>query len=270
MKRLIGALLIMTTLFSVPAVAADDISVYLNGEKMTFDQPPIIRDDSTLVPFRAIFEGLGMSVDWNGDERQVSAENNNTKILLYINSPVMYVNGAEKTLLTPPIIYNDRTLVPLRAVSEAVGTDVQWDGETRTVTIITKNKDFDTFAERVFALTNAEREKNGLKPLKWDETLALLAQVHCEDMIERDFFDHINPDGETPFDRMKDFDIAYWTAGENIAAGQLSPEAVMEAWMNSKRHRENILNPNFRSLGISVLKGGSHGIYWVQEFAQLK
>lgn len=261
--------LILNTLMP-SAFAENDITVYMNGEKMSFEQPPIIRDDSTLVPFRAIFESLDMTVQWFEAERRVTALKEDLAVSLIIDTPAMRVNDELKELLTPPIIYNDYTMVPLRAISEAAGAEVGWDGETRTVTITTKESDFESWAEEVFALTNAQRQKNGLKPLKWDKSLALLAEIHCEDMIERGFFDHVNPDGETPFDRMREYDIEYWTAGENIAAGQYSPKAVVEAWMNSETHRENILSPNFKSTGISVLKGGDYGIYWVQEFAQLK
>ena len=86
-------------------------------------------------------------------------------------------------------------------------------------------------------------------------------------MINRDFFSHNTPDGKTPFDRMKAAGISYVAAGENIAAGQSSPQSVMESWLNSPGHRKNILNPNFEYIGIGIARGGSYGIYWAQEFA---
>ena len=100
------------------------------------------------------------------------------------------------------------------------------------------------------------------------KTVAELAKAHCEDMIARNFFSHNNPDGETPFDRMKKAGISYLAAGENIAAGQYSPEAVFKEWMASEGHRENIMKPDFQYIGISAVKGGSYGIYWAQEFAE--
>lgn len=262
---------ICSLLLSVSATAfADDITVILNGDKMDFEEAPIIRNDSTLVPFRAIFEKLDMTVQWFGDERRVTAENEGTSITLFIDNDTMNVNGKNVQLLTPPIIYNDFTFVPLRAVSEAAGADVEWDGDTRTVTITAEQSTFDSWGLEVLELVNAERQKNGHMPLKWDDSLAQLAEEHCRDMIERNFFAHDNPDGETPFDRMKNAGLSYWSAGENIAAGQASPEAVVEAWLNSPGHRQNILNEDFEYMGVSAVKGGHYGIYWAQEFARFK
>ena len=269
MKRLLLIFLIIISISSA-VFAADDISVYLNDKKLSFEQAPIIRNDTTLVPFRAIFEELDMTVQWFEDEKRVTAQKEDAVITLFIDKSVMYVNDETIELNTPPIIYNDFTLVPLRAVSEAAGAQVDWDGETHTVTITAQESSFESWAKRVLILTNRERAKNGLNPLQWDSSLAALAKTHCEDMINRKFFDHNNPDGETPFDRMKKAGISYRFAGENIAAGQYSPEAVVESWMSSAGHRENILNSNFTYLGVSVVKGGEYGIYWAQEFARFK
>ncbi|MCI8520121.1 MAG: hypothetical protein HFE52_08310 [Clostridia bacterium] len=268
MRKIITFLIIFT--ITIPTVFADGISVYLNGKQLSFEQEPIIQDDFTLVPFRTIFSELDMTVQWFEDEQRVTAEKENTAITLFINKPVIYVNDKEIALDTTPIIYNNFTLVPLRAVSEAAGAEVSWDGITRTVTITAQQSEFDDWAKQVLALTNVEREKRGRKPLKWDDSLAKLATAHCEDMINRSFFAHDNPDGATPFDRMKNAGISYREAGENIAAGQYSPEAVVKSWMNSQGHMKNILNPSFESLGVGVVKGGKYGIYWAQEFATLK
>lgn len=268
MKKIITFLIIFT-LF-IPSALADGISVYLNDKQLSFEQEPIIQNDFTLVPFRTIFEELDMTVQWFDSERRVTAQKEGTAITLFIDKTVMYVNDKSVNLETPPIIYNDFTLVPLRAVSEAAGAKVDWEEETRTVKITAQDSEFGDWAEQVLELTNAERSKRNIPPLKWNEQLANLGQQHCDDMIKRDFFSHNNPDGETPFDRMKKAGIAYWVAGENIAAGQYSPEAVIESWMNSAGHRKNILNPDFKSLGVGVVRGGHYGVYWAQEFALLK
>lgn len=265
------AFILFLLILGIPAAAsAEGITVYLNNEKMTFEQEPIIQNDSTLVPFRAIFEKLDMTVQWFEDERRVTAEKPDTAITLFIDRPTMYVNSEPKELNTPPVIYNDFTLVPLRAVSEAAGAQVDWDGETQTVYITAEESNFEEWAKQVLTLTNNERRKNNLMPLQWNNELADLAKQHCEDMIRRDFFAHDNPDGETPFDRMKKAGLDYAVAGENIAAGQYSPEVVVNSWMNSEGHRKNILNPGFKNLGVSVVKGGKYGIYWAQEFARFK
>lgn len=121
-------------------------------------------------------------------------------------------------------------------------------------------------AYRVLELVNVQREENGLEPLQWDDKLANAAQAHCEDMIERNFFDHNNPDGESSYDRIKAQGVPYFMTAENIAAGQQTPESVMDSWMNSEGHRANILNPELTHIGIGVAYGGYYGIYWTQCF----
>ncbi|MFE9648832.1 CAP domain-containing protein [Streptomyces sp. NPDC006365] len=116
----------------------------------------------------------------------------------------------------------------------------------------------------VLKLVNQEREKAGCSPVTASGTLAKLAQAFSEDMAERDFFDHTDPSGATPWDRADVLGIAN-LGGENIARGQADAEAVMEAWMNSPGHRANILNCDFKTLGV-----GAHfaagGPWWTQDF----
>jgi uncharacterized YkwD family protein len=120
--------------------------------------------------------------------------------------------------------------------------------------------------QQVLALVNQERAKAGVAPLKLSDTLDNMAKVKAEDMRDQNYFSHTSPTYGSPFDMMKKFGIHYSTAGENIAAGQQSAADVMNSWMNSPGHRQNILNPNYTEIGIGVAKGGSYGIYWVQDF----
>lgn len=113
-----------------------DIVVTLNGIELAFDQPPIIQNGRTLVPFRAIFEALGATVNWNDATKTVTAQKDNTKIQITIGDNKLYKNGIPIELDVPAQIVNDRTLVPVRAISEAFGCDVSWDGDTKTVYII--------------------------------------------------------------------------------------------------------------------------------------
>ena len=120
-------------------------------------------------------------------------------------------------------------------------------------------------ALRVLELTNRERTSRGLPALAWDDGAAGVAYAHSLDMDVRNFFDHTNPDGELPWDRLEADGITYSTAGENIAWGYPSPEAVMDGWMNSDGHRANILRTSFTRLGVGV-HVGSDGVYWTQVF----
>ncbi|MDX2562130.1 CAP domain-containing protein [Streptomyces sp. TX20-6-3] len=119
-------------------------------------------------------------------------------------------------------------------------------------------------ADQVIALVNAERAKAGCGPLSANATLTRAAQGHSDDMAARDFFDHTNPDGAGPGERVTAAGYPWSTYGENIAMGQSSPEQVMESWMNSPGHRANILNCDFKEIGVGIHSQG--GPYWTQVF----
>ncbi|WP_425246832.1 CAP domain-containing protein [Streptomyces sp. NEAU-NA10] len=119
-------------------------------------------------------------------------------------------------------------------------------------------------AAEVLALVNEERSKVGCSPLAANSALADLAEKFSEDMAARGFFDHTDPDGASPWDRAKKAGISD-LGGENIARGQTDAASVMEAWMNSPGHRANILNCDFKTLGVGV-HFGSGGPWWTQDF----
>jgi hypothetical protein len=128
----------LTTTVTVPSepnITSSDISVILKGKVISFDQPPIIIDGRTLVPLRAIFEALGATVDWNGKTQTVTSTRENISVSLTINSKIMTKNGKEITLDVPAQLISDRTLVPVRAIAEAFNCNVNWNGDTQTVTI---------------------------------------------------------------------------------------------------------------------------------------
>ena len=118
-----------------PAYADNDIKVFLDGQAIEFDVAPIIENDRTLVPLRAIFEAMGAEVEWDEDTRTVISAKGDDLCVFQIDNENMFVNGEAKTLDVPAMIKDDRTLIPLRAVSEAYGCNIEWDGDTYTVTI---------------------------------------------------------------------------------------------------------------------------------------
>ena len=139
MKKIIPIILSLTAVMSTSTALADEnITVMLNGQAMEFDVAPIKQNDRVLVPMRAIFEELHCSVDYTDiDGKQIITAklNENNSIGLVIGSDEMQIHNQKIKLDTAPIIVNDRTLVPLRAVSEAFDYDVNWDEDTKTVTI---------------------------------------------------------------------------------------------------------------------------------------
>ncbi len=119
------------------------------------------------------------------------------------------------------------------------------------------------FEKKVVELTNAERAKQGLAPLTLDTELSKVARTKSQDMKDKNYFDHNSPTYGSPFDMMKSFGISYKSAGENIAMGQTSPEQVVQAWMDSPGHRENIMNSSFTHIGVGHVASGN---YWTQMF----
>lgn len=119
----------------VQTTAYKDIDVSINDQYLYFDQEPVIENSRTLVPLRAIFEALGAEVEWDNDTRTITATKDNVTISLQIDNNVMYKNGKAVTLDVPATLKSNRTLVPVRAVSEAFDCDVEWDGSMQTVKI---------------------------------------------------------------------------------------------------------------------------------------
>ncbi len=139
-KRFIKLLLFVfiITLLQMP-VSAESITVIFNGEPMRFDVEPIIVNDRTMVPMRAIFEALGCSVYWDNASEQAIGIKNGKKVVVAIGSTTAYRGGEYIQIDQPPLLVNDRTLVPLRFISESYDCKVDWDEKTQTVTITNDN-----------------------------------------------------------------------------------------------------------------------------------
>lgn len=119
--------------------------------------------------------------------------------------------------------------------------------------------------DAVLRLLNDVRANAGLGRLRADERLRAAARAHSRDMARRDFCAHDNPDGVTPAERM--LSAGYPAPGaENVARGQESPRAVMDAWLASPGHRANLLNPRFTAIGVGVVFVARNGPCWTQNF----
>ncbi len=119
------------------------------------------------------------------------------------------------------------------------------------------------YEKEVIRLVNEIRVSNGLGELVADEELSRVARIKSQDMKDNNYFSHTSPVYGSPFDMMKSFGISYKTAGENIARGQATPQAVVNGWMNSAGHRANILNPAYNTIGVGYVADGN---YWTQMF----
>ena len=119
------------------------------------------------------------------------------------------------------------------------------------------------YEKEVVRLVNEIRAQNRLGELTYNWELGRVARYKSQDMRDNSYFSHTSPVYGTPFRMMKSFGITYRSAGENIARGQKSPQAVVDAWMNSPGHRANILNPSFTEIGVGYVADGQ---YWTQMF----
>lgn len=399
-----------------------NVVIEIDGEILKLDVQPMIVDDRTLVPFRKILEALGAKVDWYGETRKVTAIKDNLVIELRIDNKVALINKEATELEVPAMIVEGRTLIPARFIAEALGCSVDWNGNTRTVsidTLIEKNsnkKEFSfqgivigdsedkviealgspprkdlskygftwyiyngdyskyiqigikdnkvvgiytnarnwksdkkitigstkkevnskysnplsgikkgntiynldtsqgdtyliddyyitifydkyndntvtavllieketeetlnsffgepsyelrkSYERQSIDLANAIRARHNKPAYIWDENISSVARKHSQDMGDRNYFSHQNPDGKSPFDRIENNNLKFIMAAENIAAGQPSAIIAHENWMNSEGHRKNILG-DCKKMGVGVYLGGSYHIYYTQNF----
>lgn len=142
--------------------------------------------------------------------------------------------------------------------SSNTGTNTSTGGQSTTTAMNSDEKE-------IFDLINKQRTNNGLSALKEDAEVQKVARIKAQDMVSNNYFAHESPTYGTPFQMLKNFNISYKTAGENIAANSSNSSAVT-AWMNSSGHKANILNSNFYYTGIGVVSSNKYGKIYVQMF----
>lgn len=168
------------------------------------------------------------------------------------------------TEVTTSISNEKPTEATTEKITEAT-TEAVTQKPTENTTQAQNNSQSKTMEQQVVDLVNKYRAENGLKPLKINSSVSRVAQAKSEDMKDKNYFDHISPTYGSPFEMLKSFGISYKTAGENIAKGQKTAEAVVNAWMNSEGHRKNILNANYEEIGVGYATGNGT-TYWTQLF----
>ena len=126
---------------SVLSFAADDVTVYVNGKKVVSDVPATIVNSRAMLPFRAVFNALGVKDDaiiWHQNSKSIEVSSGGKYIFLAVGNSGALVNDTLVSLDAAPYIKQSRTFVPIRFVSEALGADVKWNAKTRVVTITKK------------------------------------------------------------------------------------------------------------------------------------
>lgn len=114
------------------------------------------------------------------------------------------------------------------------------------------------YEAEVIRLVNEIRRQNGLGELTASAELSHVARLKSQDMHDKGYFDHTSPTYGSAFDMLRSFGISYRTAGENIAYGYSTPQAVVDAWMNSSGHRANILNASYTQIGVGHVQDGNY------------
>jgi len=136
-KLITVIIMLFLLLGSTVVVGSQPITVTIDGSALVMDTQPVSRDGRTLVPLRAIFEALGANVAWDPVARTITGTRGNTTIFLQINNRTAKLNVNSITLDVPPAVINGRTMVPTRFIAESLDAQVNWDGQTRTVSIVT-------------------------------------------------------------------------------------------------------------------------------------
>jgi hypothetical protein len=170
MKRNLMTMAVVTALaasMGMAALADDAVNVVVNGETIDFtgDQAPVILNDRTLVPFRAVFEKMGAKVNWYEDSQTCEATYGSITVTLMIGDNVMHIGDATTVAVDVPAqIINDRTMVPIRVISEGIGATVGWDEDTRTVTVNSPEvtESFPESVESIKASAGVTNEEKGV------------------------------------------------------------------------------------------------------------
>ncbi len=210
-----------------------------------YDTPIVNINGRVHVPVRAISEAWGYKVDWDSETKTV------------------FIDTTNQNIEVPSDAYNiHNNQLPLKEY-EVDGTKKQFEN---TPEVDKPSVSLEKFQEEVVRLVNEERNKAGILPLEMDTKLNELAVIKTDDMLNNDYFSHYSPIYGSPFDMMDMYEVTYSSAAENIAYGQTTPEEVMNSWMNSEGHRENILNPDFNKIGVGYSTDEIDEIFWTQLF----
>ena len=149
----------------------------------------------------------------------------------------------------------------IQANPQVSNPDLIYPGQVLTIPQVSSA--VTSFESEVVRLVNEIRVQNGLKPLTANWELSRVARHKSQDMRDQGYFSHTSPTYGMPFQMIKSFGLSFRTAGENIAKGYATPQAVVNGWMNSSGHRANILNASYTQIGVGYV---AQGHYWTQMF----
>lgn len=266
--------------------------------------------DSMMIPLRFVSTGLGIdesNIQYNPNTKEITITYNGITAKFIVGTNKLILNGEEFSMLienSHPVyteIKNGSTFIPLRSLELAFGVKIDWEASTKTAILSNKeennktnnevvqqpikeentpikieeinnssNKTEETLTEEqirameeeVVRLVNEERAKYGLQPLEISEKLMQTAREKSKDMATNNYFSHTDPNG---YNMARELNVA-----ENIHGGSLDPKGAIYSWLNSKGHRENILNPNDKYIGVGFSQNfnSEYVNYWTQQFSK--
>ena len=185
--------------------------------------------------------------------------------------PVLFIDGLAASLTHTVVSGESMWIIAVKyqvGLSEIKNANPQIENfdliyPGQTIYIPVMDSAVTSYEQETIRLVNDIRAKNGLPPLIYDWELSRVARFKSQDMKDNRYFSHKSPVYGSPFDMIRNFGITYRSAGENIAKGYPTPQAVVNAWMNSSGHRANILNRSYTRIGVGYVPGGH---YWTQMF----
>ena len=169
--------------------------------------------------------------------------------------------AAGDTMWKLAVKYQVGTSEIIQANPQVANPDLIYPGQVLSIPQISSS--VTAFENEVIRLVNEIRGQNGLQALSADWELSRVARYKSQDMVDNRYFSHTSPTYGTPFQMIRAFGLSYRSAGENIAYGYATPQAVVNAWMNSSGHRANILNASYTRIGVGYVSAGH---YWTQMF----
>ena len=228
------------------------VTIYATGSDVPILPFKIGQSITDIYHLTTIEANIGIDYDDSSYMFELSEDDMNTRPLIMIGDNYMQLNIDKFTgTLSSIRMLDAETLIKQRPYEMVYRGELL---ELNSPPLINEEEVEKASEQQIFDITNIFRVRHDLLPLEWDAETAVVAFAHSKDMYEADNFSHTSEKYGELSDRLDAAEIFYQTAGENIAANYIDAPAVVEGWLNSKGHRESLLNEKFTHLGVGVYK----------------